>query len=73
MNQSRLQSQYGDQILNLSSNSLTKGLVTLEGILKFDDQMKSKALNLATNKDDHILVTVVEGRALNLRKVCFKI
>ena len=71
-NQSKLQSPYGDQILNLSLNKLQRGLLTLEGIFNSDDQSRSKVSNLATSKDDYVPMIVVEGKALKLGKVCSK-
>ena len=56
--------------MNLSSNKLPRGLVTLEGIFNSDDQLKSKASNLAPGKDDYVPVIVAEGTTLNLVKVC---
>ena len=56
--------------MNPNSNKFPKGLVTLEGIFNFDDQEKSRGMNLATSKDDHVLVTIADGRTLNLGKVC---
>lgn len=37
-NQSKLQNQYGEKIMNLNSNKLPKGLVTLERIFNLDDE-----------------------------------
>lgn len=56
--------------MNLNSNKFPKGLVTLDGIFDFDDQERSKGLNLITRRDDYIPVTIVDGKALNLGKVC---
>lgn len=47
--------------------------MTLESVFNLDDQVRSRGLNLATNKDDHILVVVAKGRTLNMGKVCFEI
>lgn len=71
-NQYRLQDQYGDQIMNLSSNKLPKGLIDLEVIFNLDDQVKGKGLNIATKRDDYVPVAIVDRRTLNLEKVCFE-
>ena len=71
-NQSKLQSQYGDQVVNLKSNKLSKSLVILERIFNSDDEEKDRAANLAARKDDYILVTDADGKILNLGKVCFE-
>ena len=65
-NQSRLQRQYADQVLHLSSNKLPRGLVTLDGMFNSDDQSKGKCSNLATSKDDYVPAIVVEGKTLSL-------
>ena len=52
---------------------MPKGLVTLEGIFNYDGKTKSRGLNLATSKDDHIPIPIFYGRTLNLGKVCSKI
>ena len=56
--------------MNLSSNKFPRGLVTLEGIFNSNDQSRSKISNLAVGKDDYVPMIVVEGKALNLGKVC---
>ena len=72
-NQSRLQDQYGDQIINLSSIKLPKGLITLESVFNPDDQARGRVMNLAADKDDHTPVTVADGKSLNMGKVCSEI
>ena len=69
-NQSRLGDQYGDQIIHLNSNKLTKGLITLESVFNPDDQPRGKGMNLAAEKDDYAPVTIVDGKSLNMGKVC---
>ena len=59
-------------MMNLSTNKLPKGLVTLEGIFNFDDQARSKGLNLAARKDDHIPMAIAEGKTLDLEKLSSK-
>ena len=71
-NQSKLQNQYGNQIMNLGSNKLPKGLITLESFSNPDDQPRSRGLNLATNKDDHIPIDIVDGKVLSLGNLCSK-
>ena len=53
--------------MNLNSNKLPKGIITLDYLP--NDQERSRGLNLAANKDDHIPVAIVEGKVLNLGKV----
>ena len=72
-NQSRLQNEYGDQIINLSSNKWPKGLITLESVFDRDDQARGRVMNLAVDEDDHTPVTVVDGKSLNMGKVCSEI
>jgi hypothetical protein len=72
-NHSRLRDQYGDQIINLSSNKLPKGLITLESVFNPDDQARGRGMNLAAKKDDHIPVTIANGKSLNMGKVCSEI
>jgi hypothetical protein len=56
--------------MNLNSNKLPKGFVTLEGIFNSDDEARYKNFNLATKKEDFFPVPVGDGRTLNLGKVC---
>ena len=72
-NQLRLQDQYADQIINLYSNKLPKGLITLQSVFNPDDQERGRVMNLATNKDDHTPVMVANGKSLNMGKVYFEI
>ena len=72
-NQSKLQSQYGDRIVNLNSNKLPKGLFTLDGIFNSNDEYKGKGLNLATKNEDYIPITIIDGKILNLGKECFEL
>ena len=69
-NQSRLQDQYGDQISNLTSNKLPKGLITLESVFNPDDQARDRVMNLPADEDDYTSVIVVDGISLNMGKVC---
>ena len=71
-NYSRLKDQYGDKIINLSSNKFPKGLITLESVFNPNDQARDRAMNLSTRKNDHILVMFVYGKSLNIGKVCFE-
>ena len=50
-----MQDQYGDQIINLSSNKLPKGLITLERIFNPDDQARGRVMNLVADEDDQTL------------------
>ena len=72
-NQWRLQDQYGDQIINLSSNKLPKDIITLESVFNPNDQARGRVMNLATDKDDHTPVMIADGKSLNMGKVCSKI
>lgn len=69
-NQSRLHDQYGDQIISLSSNKFCKSLITLESVFYPDDHGRGRDINLTTDKDDHMPVAIVDGRMLNMGKVC---
>lgn len=72
-NQLRLHGEYGDQIINLSSKKLPKGLITLQSVFNINDQARNRGMNLVANKGDHMLVKVVDGRMLNMGKVCSEI
>ena len=50
-----------------------KGFITLESVFNLDEQAKDRGMNLSTKKDDHIPVAFVDGRMLNMGKVCSKI
>ena len=72
-NQLRLNDQYGDQIINLSSKKLLKGLNTLESFFNPNNQVRERGMNLVANKRDHVLITVTDGKTLNLGNVYSKI
>lgn len=59
--------------MNLRSKKFPKGLITLESVFNLDDQARSRGLNLAMNKDGHIPVSIIDGKVLNLGKVCSKV
>lgn len=56
--------------MNLNSKKLPEGLITLEGIFNFDDQVKITGSNLIDSKDDYTPITVADGKTLNLGKLC---
>lgn len=58
--------------MNLNSNKLPKGLVTLERIFNSDDEARVKNLSLTTKKEDFVPIAIDDGRTLNLGKVCTK-
>lgn len=72
-NQSRLQDQYSDQIIHLSSNKFPKGLITLKSAFNPNDQTRDRGMNLVAEKDDHTPVMIVDGKSLNMGKVCYEI
>lgn len=59
--------------MSINSNKLLKGLVTLERIFNLDDEARDKNLNLAAKREDSFPITIVDGRTLNLGKVCTEI
>ena len=59
--------------MNLSSKKLPKVLVTLESVFNPDDQARGRVMNLAIDEDDHTPVTIVDGKSLNMGKVCSEI
>ena len=58
--------------MNLNSNELPKGIVSLKEIFKSDDQAKGKGSNLTSWREDYTSITINDGRTLNLGKVCTK-
>lgn len=55
--------------MQLNSNKLPKGLVTLKVIFNSDDQLRKK-MNLARKKGDYKPFVVAKGKPLNLGMIC---
>ncbi|KAH9323061.1 hypothetical protein KI387_017700, partial [Taxus chinensis] len=45
-NQDKLEQQYGDQVVQLRTNKLPKGLITLESIFNPNDQFWKEKANI---------------------------
>ena len=63
-----MQEQYGDQIIQLSSNKLPKALVTLESIFTIDDQFKKNKSSLVVHWDHYEDLKILKGRNLKFGK-----
>ncbi|KAH9298941.1 hypothetical protein KI387_030623, partial [Taxus chinensis] len=68
VNQDKLQHLYGDQIVQLKTNKLPRGLVTLEDIFSTDDQLRKVKTKMSTHADNYEEILVDEGKKLFLGK-----
>ncbi|KAH9296663.1 hypothetical protein KI387_044243 [Taxus chinensis] len=68
-NQDRLEQQYGDQVVQLRTNKLPKGLVTLESIFNPNDRFRKEKANIQVKREDSEPIPVGEGRTLRIGKV----
>ncbi|KAH9295070.1 hypothetical protein KI387_038658, partial [Taxus chinensis] len=68
-NQDRLEQQYGDQVVQLRTNKLPKGLVTLESIFNPNDQFRKEKANIQVKREDSEPILVGEGKTLQIGKV----
>ena len=69
-NQQKLQDHYDDQIIQLRSNKLSKGLVTLEYIFNTNDQLKKDKSSLQIKEEHYEEIEVAKDKRLKLGKVC---
>lgn len=65
--QPKVKEAYEDQIIQLKSNKLPNGLITLENLFDCDDARNDKR-NLMADKGDYIDMSLGNGRILNVRK-----
>ncbi|KAH9317616.1 hypothetical protein KI387_019385, partial [Taxus chinensis] len=68
VNQDTLQHLYGDQIVQLKTNKLPQGLVTLEEIFSTDDQLRKVKTKMSTHANKYEEISVDEGKKLFLGK-----
>lgn len=68
-NQHKLEQQYGDQIIQLKSNKLPKGLITLESIFNADDQARKNKTNLLVQQDHYEDLEIAKGKNLKFGKI----
>ena len=61
-NQHTVREQYGDQIIQLISHNLPKGLVTLQSIFNIDDQVKKIKTSLVVQQHHYEDLEIVEGK-----------
>jgi hypothetical protein len=69
-NQDKLKQYYDDQIIQLKSNKLPKGLVTLESIFSRDDELRRNKAGMQVKEDHYEDLEVADGKFLKLGKVC---
>ncbi|KAH9303668.1 hypothetical protein KI387_008072, partial [Taxus chinensis] len=67
-NQDRLEQQYGDQVVQLRTNKLPKGLVTLESIFNPNDQFQKEKVNIQVKGEDSEPIFIEEGKTLQIGK-----
>ncbi|KAH9306950.1 hypothetical protein KI387_011354, partial [Taxus chinensis] len=72
INQNRLEQQYGNQIVQLHTNKLPKGLVTLESIFNPNDQFRKEKANMQIKGEDSESIPVGEDKTLQIGKVATK-
>lgn len=65
--QPKVEEAYGNQIIQLISNKLPNGLITLENLFDHDDAKNDKQ-NLTVDKGDYIKILVGGGRMLKVGK-----
>lgn len=65
--QPKVMEAYGDQIIQLKSNKLLNGLITLENLFDHDDAKNDKR-KFTADKGDYIEMTVGNGRTLKVAK-----
>ncbi|KAH9317236.1 hypothetical protein KI387_019005, partial [Taxus chinensis] len=71
-NQDRLEQQYGNQVVQLRTNKLPKGLVTLESIFNPNDHFRKEKANIQVKREDSEPIPVGEGKTLQIGKVATK-
>lgn len=57
-------------MIQLKKNKLPKGLVTLESIFNYDDQLKKKKVGIQVKEDHYEEVEIFKGKLLKLGKIC---
>ncbi|KAH9319366.1 hypothetical protein KI387_021135, partial [Taxus chinensis] len=67
-NQDKLEQQYGDQVVQLRTNKLPKGLITLESIFNLNDQSRKEKENIQVKREDSEPILVNEGKTLQIDK-----
>ncbi|KAH9289296.1 hypothetical protein KI387_033413, partial [Taxus chinensis] len=65
----KLEQQYGDQVVQLRTNKLPKGLITLESIFNPNDQFRKEKANIQVKGEDSVSILVEEGKSLQVGKV----
>lgn len=65
--QPKVSKAYGDQVIQLKTNKLPKGLITLENLFYFKDSKKDK-MKFTVDKGDYIHLQVRGVRQLKVGK-----
>ncbi|KAH9299884.1 hypothetical protein KI387_044107 [Taxus chinensis] len=68
-NQEKLEQQYGDQVVQLRTNKLPKGLITLESIFNPNDQLRKEKSNIQVKREDSVSILVEENKPLQIGKM----
>ena len=68
-NQDRLSQNCGDQVIQLKSNKMPRGLVTLETIFKKDDEVKKNKAGLVVQQEHCVELELELGKSLQFGKV----
>lgn len=68
--QDKFKQQYDDQVVQLKTNKLPKGLVTLESIFNIDDQLTKGKFGLQIKEDHQDQLKIFKGKLLKIGKFC---
>ncbi|KAH9308532.1 hypothetical protein KI387_036443, partial [Taxus chinensis] len=60
---------YGDQVVQLRTNKLPKGLITLESIFNPNDQFRKEKENIQIKREDSVSILVEENKPLQIGKM----
>lgn len=70
VNQAKIKHQYDDQVIQLKTNKLPKGLVTLESIFSSDDQLKKNKVGIQVKEEHYEELEIFKGKLLKVGKNC---
>ncbi|KAH9308722.1 hypothetical protein KI387_036633, partial [Taxus chinensis] len=68
-NQENLEQQYGDQVVQMRTNKLPKGIITLESIFNLNDEFGKEIENIQVKGEDSVSISVEEGKSLQVGKM----
>lgn len=69
-NQHKFSEQYENWFLQLKTNKLPKGLVTLESIFNIDDQFRKDKGNMFVKEEHYEPIEIFKDKLLKIGKVC---